>query len=65
MDLEIVFSKNDKLYNYRYKICSKCKHKETIKNIGEICGMCGCPLKSKLRVEDEECEMNYWKSSNK
>nr|DAU84806.1 MAG TPA: zinc-ribbon containing domain protein [Caudoviricetes sp.] len=55
-----LFNKKRYLYDSRYKICKTCLHKETITYIGEICGMCGCPLKSKLRVEDERCELNKW-----
>ena len=44
-------------YRHRYSICNKCANKE-LTPIGEICGLCGCPLKSKLRVEDEKCELN-------
>lgn len=29
--------------------------------IGEVCGLCGCPLKSKLRVKNEKCELDKWK----
>ena len=44
-------------YQQRYKICKKCSNLERTP-IGEICGLCGCPLKSKLRVKDEKCLMN-------
>lgn len=54
-----LFNKKQLLYNTRYEICRKCKYnQDTI--IGEICGYCGCPLKSKLRVTDEECEIKKW-----
>lgn len=54
--------KNDKylLYINRYSKCKFCEELEKTP-IGEVCGICGCPLKSKLRVEEEKCEMNRWK----
>lgn len=45
------------LYTERYLICCKCEYKED-SPIGEICGHCGCPLASKLRLEEEKCFMN-------
>ena len=44
-------------YSVRYGICKACLNRED-SPVGEICGLCGCPLKSKLRVKDEKCEMN-------
>ena len=55
-----IFNKETKLYNKRYKQCKGCPNKETIETIGEICGICGCPLQSKLRVKDEKCDLNKW-----
>lgn len=49
--------KNRNLYETRYKICKFCKEKEDTP-IGEVCGICGCPLKTKLRVEEETCELD-------
>jgi hypothetical protein len=40
-------------------ICKKCEHIENTK-LGDICGLCGCILESKTRVEDEHCELNKW-----
>ena len=51
--------KNHKLYTFRYKKCKFCKEKENTP-IGEVCGLCGCPLKSKLRVIEEKCELDKW-----
>lgn len=51
--------KNNKLYKIRYKHCNYCKEKEDSR-IGELCGLCGCPLKSKLRIREEKCELNRW-----
>lgn len=52
-------NKNNLLYLSRYQKCKTCKHLENINSIGEICGECGCPLESKLRLKDFEC--NYSK----
>lgn len=41
------------------KQCKKCAYKVRIKGIGEICYICGCPLKSKLRVPREQCGYKY------
>lgn len=51
--------KNPLLYARRYKHCNFCEFKAD-SPIGEICDLCGCPLKSKLRVKDEKCELNRW-----
>jgi len=56
-----LFSKEQRLYDSRYRICSSCSNREYISPIGEICGICGCPLQSKLRVKDEICNLNKWK----
>lgn len=55
-----LFKRNRSLYHERYKACSKCPKKETFKGIGEICGICGCPLKSKLVTPDEHCDLSKW-----
>ena len=52
-------NKNNLLYLSRYQKCKTCKHLENINSIGEICGECGCPLESKLRLKEFEC--NYSK----
>lgn len=56
-----VFKKEQWLFDTRYRICSSCENRESVKPIGEICGICGCPLQSKLRVKDEKCDLNKWK----
>lgn len=55
-----LFNKHEWLYLSRYKQCKKCAYKVQIKGIGEICYICGCPLKSKLRVPNEHCDINMW-----
>lgn len=52
--------KKQSLFSSRYAICSKCSNRETYPPIGEMCGICGCPLQSKLRVKDETCALNKW-----
>lgn len=47
------------LYTERYRICAQCSEKEDTP-IGEICGLCGCPLKSKLVVDNEKCLIKKW-----
>lgn len=51
--------KNNTLYTNRYNKCKTCLDLEDTP-IGEVCGICGCPLKSKLRVPEETCELNKW-----
>lgn len=50
---------NFKLYLNRYAKCKFCENNEN-SPIGEICGICGCPLKSKLRLPEETCDLNRW-----
>lgn len=51
---------NHLLYITRYSKCKVCQEKEN-SPIGELCGYCGCPLESKLRVTEEKCELNKWR----
>lgn len=55
-----LFKRNQSLYHKRYKACSTCPKREKIRGIGEICGICGCPLKSKLVTVDEHCDLAKW-----
>lgn len=55
-----ILDKNIRLYDRRYKQCINCSEKENTP-VGEVCGLCGCPLESKLRVEEEACELNKWR----
>lgn len=50
---------NQKLYKERRKICDVCEHKKKLDGIW-VCGICYCPLQSKLRVPEEECHANKW-----
>lgn len=54
-----LFNKKATLSKKRMQICNKCPDKVNIK-ITEVCGLCGCPLSAKTRVDDEKCEKNKW-----
>lgn len=54
------FKKNEYLYLKRVEICNKCINKRHHEVIGDYCDLCGCPLKSKLRVKSEKCKINLW-----
>ena len=56
----MIFGKNKKLYNSRIIICDKCEHKECFGKYCCVCELCGCPLISKLRVQEETCPENKW-----
>lgn len=43
----------------RLEICNACDNKIKIGNEW-VCSRCYCPIKSKVRVEDELCDMNKW-----
>lgn len=55
-----IFHKEESLYSKRYTKCAICKYKETVSPVGEICSICGCILKNKLRVPEENCELGKW-----
>ena len=55
-----IFNKNQELAKKRIAICNKCKSREHIEMLGDICAECGCVLEAKARVEDEYCELNKW-----
>ncbi len=43
----------------RRQICKKCSH--NIKFMGtRICDECGCVIKSKTTVKNEQCVLNKW-----
>lgn len=44
----------------RKSICYNCKSMKHIFIIGSICKRCGCPIKSKVLVEDEQCPEGKW-----
>ena len=50
---------NQELHDTRYKICEGCPKLKS-KRIGKLCGVCGCRLQAKLRVEREVCPLDKW-----
>ena len=59
----------EKLAKKRAAICANCPNavKSKFWNIfedkevkGVVCNMCGCPLFSLLRSEQEKCKLNKW-----
>lgn len=44
----------------RLQICLQCEDKIRIGRNEYICKHCGCPIKSKNFVLDEECLLNKW-----
>lgn len=53
-------SNMEELVKTRKSICCKCNNKIHIFFIGNICKRCGCPIKSKVLVEDEQCPEGKW-----
>jgi len=47
----------EELAQERGQVCLSCPHKKRI-----TCGLCGCPLKAKLRAVDAKCPDNRWLS---
>ena len=39
----------------RKNICLKCKYRKKI-----VCGICWCPLNTKILERDEECPKGFW-----
>jgi len=50
---------NKELFELRYEICKVCPNREQ-SHVGEVCGLCGCRLEAKLRVERERCPAGEW-----
>ena len=44
----------------RLATCKTCEY-----NISRACKLCGCPIKSKVRLAVESCPMNYWSAQIK
>lgn len=55
----MLFKKQSSLSKNRMMICNRCQYKEMFAG-KEICGLCGCVLKAKTEVEDEQCYDNRW-----
>ncbi len=43
------------LFDRRKLTCSRCEHLRAF-----TCGLCGCPLKAKLRAVDASCPDHRW-----
>jgi len=39
----------------RLKICSSCQYRKWF-----VCGECGCVLKAKARLPEEQCPKGFW-----
>lgn len=48
------------LSNYRMKICGNCPHKHKLFKIVDVCTICGCFLKAKTKVTEEQCPIKKW-----
>lgn len=55
-----IFKRNKEIANSRLSVCKRCKEKKYIFKIGYICKQCGCILKSKTTIKDEECPLAKW-----
>ena len=54
-----IFNINSELSRKRLETCRKCPHKTMFLG-DEYCSLCGCAIKSKVRVEDEICYDGRW-----
>ena len=52
-----VFSKNQKMYDNKYRFCKVCTHRGKYFKEIDKCNLCGCVLQAKLRT-DSECPIN-------
>jgi len=52
-----IFKIRNKMYYTRLDVCSECE--ETIFK-KKVCGICGCIIKSKITVTDEQCPLGKW-----
>lgn len=50
-----------RMYKRRKAICNDCEYNN--KKL-DLCRICLCPLKAKLKVEDESCPLMRWSSEN-
>lgn len=48
------------LSKFRINICKGCPHYRKKFFVLEICAMCGCFLKAKTRVVNENCPIERW-----
>jgi hypothetical protein len=49
-------------YQNRLTICESCNHKQTTLNIN-VCGLCGCVIRTKASVSNQSCPDNKWNTS--
>lgn len=55
-----IFGVQTEFEKERLEICNCCEHRVQIgKNI-YMCSQCGCIIKSKVKVEDEQCLLKKW-----
>jgi hypothetical protein len=55
-----ITNRNNELAKSRLVICAGCDKRRWV-----VCGVCGCPLQTKARLEEEECPHpsgNKWKN---
>lgn len=55
-----ILGKHNLIYNKRMNICLACPKRKRIILFINICGVCGCILRSKTRVLNEHCPLNKW-----
>ena len=54
-----LFGLEQDLADTRLDICNQCPSRVNT-SLGHACKECGCILDAKVRVIDEECDMNKW-----
>lgn len=45
---------------HRFSKCIECPFRKGVFGIGDVCGKCSCPLKSKLASYLSECPIGKW-----
>lgn len=53
--LRYLFFPRSEMADKRLEICFDCDWRK-----GNTCGVCGCHLKAKAEVKEEECPLNRW-----
>ena len=54
-----IFNKNKNIAQKRYLICNKCKDRLVLGDT-EYCNICGCLIKLKTTVPEENCPAHRW-----
>jgi hypothetical protein len=44
----------------RWEVCCACEHCKANDILGTYCDVCGCILKSKIKVDNAKCSLNKW-----